>query len=394
MSHDFSWVFHPTNTILFHAFPEPERLRFVGGSVRNTVHGHPPMIHNMPPDDIDIATSYTPEQVMHYVKKNTSATVIPTGLKHGTVTVIVNDQPYEITTLRQDIDTDGRHATVQYTSSWIVDAQRRDFTINALYVDHKSTLYDYVGGMDDMRDKVIRFIGHPETRIQEDALRIVRFFRFWAKMNYTPDPHSFDIVCTMKNHIHGLSGERITKEVMQILSYPDPWPVIDVMVNHGFMSLVLGGQPSYHTWSTIAALERHGQWHDPMVRLALVCPTYPKRLVLSNKEKTILSLLRTPLAWHDARQSVYDHGLDITKQRLFLTAMTQNNARDQWTQTLNDIATFSFPPFPVSGQDVKKMGFIGSDIGRALLACRQWWIHHNSTPSRQQCLDYIHQIMA
>ena len=393
-SYDFFWIQHPLHHILFNAIPDPMAMRFVGGCVRNTLQGNPPKIQKIPAEDIDLATSYTPDEMIAFFRKSKDIKVIPTGLKHGTITALVQGQPYEITTLRRDLETDGRHATIQYTDSWSVDAQRRDFTINALYMDHQGTLYDHVGGYEDIHQKKLRFIGDPMLRIQEDALRIVRFFRFWSAFHYTPDPKSFQAVCCMKEKIMRLSGERITQEMLKILKQPYPWSVIKVMEEQGFMPFVLGITTHKTGRSNLIQIEKKTGLVNPWVRLAHMCTTMPTRLVLSNHQKQILQRFGHILNWNQSRHAAYRHGIVDTKKRLILSAVQdlntgKKNALQNLHDAIHDLDRFHFPAFPVSGNHVKNMGFSGKKIGEMLNSCRQWWIDQGSHHSHQECLDYI-----
>jgi poly(A) polymerase len=392
-SQDFSWIQHPLHHILFKAIPDPMAMRFVGGCVRNTLQGNPPKIQRSPPEDIDLATSYTPGEMITFLKRSKDIKVIPTGIKHGTITAIIGGQPYEITTLRQDIETDGRHATVRYTDSWALDAQRRDFTINALYMDYQGKLYDDVGGYKDLCQKKLCFIGNPVLRIQEDALRIVRFFRFWSAFDYTPDESSFRAVCNMKEKLDHLSGERITQEMLKILQQHNPWSVIEIMEKNGFMPFLFGCTTNTVGRSNLIQLEKEIDFFDPWIRIAHMCTTTPLRLVLSKAQKKCLKHLCSILHWDQARQSAYQYGVFETKKRLILTALHdmnqgKENVLKKLHDTINDIECFSFPPFPLSGNDIKKMGFSGKKIGETLQSCRQWWIDQDSQPSRQECWDY------
>lgn len=394
---DFAWLYHPTNRLLFESIPNAIAMRFVGGCIRNTLQGTPPKINNHPVDDIDLATSYTPDQIIGFLKKIPDIHVIPTGLKHGTITAILHGQPYEITTLRRDIETDGRHATIEYTDSWYTDAQRRDFTINALYMDHQGQLYDDVGGYNDIMQKKLRFIGDPFLRIKEDALRIVRFFRFWSTFHYAPDENSLQAVCQMKNLLDSLSGERITQEMLKILKQPNPWPIINIMEKKGFMPFLLGTNTHQKKRDELMFLEKETGIFDPWMRLYHMCPAIPSRLVLSNQQKKQFKQMGSLVQWHQAKQYAYDHGVLNTKKRWMLLAlenMTEGNntIMTRLQNVFHDLDHFSFPPFPISGHDIKNMGFEGKKIGRLLTLCRQWWIHQGSFHSRQDCLDYIQDL--
>lgn len=205
--------------------------RFVGGAVRNT-------LQNLPPEDIDLATTQEPEDVLRDLKR-ANIIAIPTGLSHGTITAVMDTKHYEITTLRTDHNTDGRHAEVQYTTSWVLDAQRRDFTMNALYVDGQGHLYDPLGqGVEDALKKRVCFIGNPKERLQEDYLRLLRYFRFCAFYGAQWHQESLKACLDLRENLRHLSKERITKEILRLCSCDDPWTVLEVMMNFGVLSVV------------------------------------------------------------------------------------------------------------------------------------------------------------
>jgi poly(A) polymerase len=303
---DFSWVHQEPYLKLFACLPDPAGMRFVGGSVRNTLLG-------IPFDDVDFATVYRPEEITAYFEKN-GYKVIPTGLAHGTVTVLLDGNTYEITTLRRDMETDGRHAVIAYTPKWEEDAERRDFTMNALYVDHLGNIHDYVGGQKDIAQKVIRFIGDSEKRITEDYLRILRFFRFWAIYGQKADPQGLNACFHLKNHLNKLSSERITKEMLKLFSAPNPWPVAYIMHDQGFDPLVWGHAGQRSWIGALKILEKLWGPAAGLVRLAMITGHMPKRLTLSREQKKSLQILWNPMNQDDLWISVYDVGVTLTQQ--------------------------------------------------------------------------------
>jgi poly(A) polymerase len=207
--------------------------RYVGGCVRDTLLG-------LPVSDVDLATRLTPPEVMERLGKARIKTV-PTGLAHGTVTAVVAGKPVEVTTLRRDVATDGRHATIAYTDDWREDAARRDFTINALLADPATLeVFDYFGGGADLAARRVRFIGDPLTRIAEDHLRILRFFRFFARFGTEePDQEALDACAARANDLMALSRERIADELTKLLALPEPVASVRLMVEHGILKPVL-----------------------------------------------------------------------------------------------------------------------------------------------------------
>lgn len=394
---DFSWVHTDPYQKLFACLPDPSCMRFVGGSVRNTLLG-------LPFDDIDFATSYKPQEIMGFFTQK-GYKVIPTGLAHGTVTVISGKNCYEITTLRRDVETDGRHARVAYTPVWEEDAQRRDFTMNALYLDSQGIVHDYVGGQKDIAQRLIRFIGDPEQRIREDYLRILRFFRFWALYGQDADPKGLKMCCQLKEHLAQLSSERITKEMLKLLSASNPWPVLRLMQKQNFDPLTWGHQGAATSIPALEILENLWGPADSWVRLAMVTGQMPKRLTLSQAQKKTLYALWTPLdnsrtIWH----SVYDFGLPLTKGRIWMDALNAvatyslDTRGELSPQLLADLTTRkrvietldhqTYPLFPLTGRDVMTWGVSGPEVGRVLQETKNWWIENHGKPSHQECIVY------
>lgn len=212
------------------------RARFAGGSVRDRLLGQVP-------HDYDIATDATPDQVCTIFKQKTYK-VIPTGLDHGTVTVVYRTIAFEITTLRTDVRTDGRHAEVVFGTCFEEDAKRRDFTVNAMYEDAQGKIYDYFAGKEDLAAKKLRFVGEPEQRIKEDYLRILRYFRFWAKLGFTPDDGALAAITSHKDGLNGISVERITAELLKTLAARSKsLPALAAMAASGVLPLILRIQP-------------------------------------------------------------------------------------------------------------------------------------------------------
>src|SRR3569623_722976 len=204
----------------------PGTARIVGGAVRETLLG-------IETSDIDLATTHSPDEVIDRLEA-AHIKAVPTGIKHGTITAVASDEVYEVTTLRRDLDTDGRHATVAFTDDWQEDAARRDFTINALYADPDSgELIDYFNGIADLDTRRVRFIGDPLVRIAEDHLRILRFFRFLARFGDTPDPAGLTACTDRANDLMALSRERIANELLRLLVAPRAPEVVELMLERG-----------------------------------------------------------------------------------------------------------------------------------------------------------------
>src|SRR5215831_17489485 len=238
-----------------------EEARVVGGAVRNA-------LLREPLGDIDVATTALPQEVMRRVEA-AGFKAVPTGLEHGTITVVAAGQPFEVTTLREDVETDGRHAKVAFGRDWRRDAERRDFTINALSAARDGTVYDYVGGLADIAARRVRFIGDAATRIAEDYLRILRFFRFHAAYGEgAPDPAGVAACIAGREGLEQLSRERVRMEVIKLLGARHPVPALAVMTEAGLLDQVLAGVPQLASFANMMKLEAAlGLGADPVRRL-------------------------------------------------------------------------------------------------------------------------------
>ncbi|MGA7975201.1 MAG: CCA tRNA nucleotidyltransferase, partial [Pseudolabrys sp.] len=239
-----------------------EEARVVGGAVRNA-------LLDLPSHEIDVATTATPDEVTRRVTE-AGFKAVPTGIEHGTVTVVVGDAPFEVTTLRQDVETYGRHAKVAFGRDWRTDAERRDFTINAFSVSPDGTVYDYVGGLDDLDARRVRFIGDPKKRIEEDYLRILRFFRFDAAYGTSEHPYAEGIAACIagRDGFDRLSRERVRQELMKLLVAPHALPSLISMADGGLLLRVLGGVGYLSSFEMMAKVEAAaGLNADPVRRL-------------------------------------------------------------------------------------------------------------------------------
>ncbi len=342
--------------------------RFVGGAVRDTLLG-------LDVHDIDLATQLLPEEVLARLKTS-AIKAVPTGLAHGTVTAVLPQGPVEITTLRRDVSTDGRRATIAYTDDWQADAARRDFTINALSADPLSgAIYDYFGGLDDLAAGHVAFIRDPLTRIAEDHLRILRFFRFQARFGTgAPDTAALTACAARANDLMALSRERIADELFKILSLPDPAQTIALMIANGIFKPVLPEILSAEALVALVAHERLTQTAaSALRRLAALLPPDPAqadaiavRLKLSKAQRKSLATLaaRTATDADDARALAYREGLSNATDRLLLG----NHALDP----LQDWAP---PEFPLTGGALIARGLIaGPAVATALKQLEARWV--------------------
>ncbi len=371
--------------------------RFVGGCVRNAVL-------ERPVDDVDLAVTAPPETVMAALAA-AKIKVIPTGIKHGTVTAIVDKGTFELTTLRRDVETDGRRAVVAFTDDWLADAGRRDFTFNALYADPDGTLYDPFDGRADLAAGKVRFIGDPDQRIAEDRLRVLRFFRFHAWYGSLPfDAPSFAACRRNAAVLGGLSGERVAKELLRTLEAPRSPDALEAMVEAGALGHWLpefAGAERPGTARLRALIQREDQ-PDNLRRLAAILPTganaiaIGKRLKLSTQEALRLDVMLAPepaidvaggeRAW---RRQIHALGNALYIDRLLLAV----DAPGDWRAALQYAHHWTPPELPVGGADALKLGLApGPKVGRLIAALEAWWIERDFAPDRAACLAELERL--
>ncbi len=343
-------------------------VRLVGGAVRDGLTGQAVT-------DIDLATALSPQEVITRLE-TAKIKVIPTGLAHGTVTAVLSSGPIEITTLRRDVATDGRHATVAFTDDWQEDAARRDFTINALSADPFSgAVFDYFGGVDDLAQGRVAFIGDPLKRIAEDHLRIMRFFRFHARYGRgVPDDAAIAACALRANDLMALSRERIADELLKILALPDPGDVITLMINKGIFKPVLPEIVDAAPLIRLISREKDAAvTGDPLRRLAAllapetsVAEEIAARLKLSNakRKRIACAAARVPDDAADPKALAYWVGYEGAIDRLLL-GNGDARALDGWTA----------PVFPISGGAIVARGVkAGPDVAHILRAVERQWV--------------------
>lgn len=365
--------------------------RFVGGCVRNA-------LANRPVFDIDIATPLKPETVIERLKER-NINYAPTGLKHGTVTAIVDGQPFEITTLRRDVASHGRHADVAFTDDWQADAARRDFTFNAMYATVDGDLFDPFGGVEDLREGRVRFVGDAAQRIQEDVLRILRFFRFYAHFGKgAPDAEALRACTDAAASVPKLSAERLRVETLKLLDSDNCADAWQLMMDCGVVAQYLPEAVSIHTLRNLlrisAALETTT---FALRRLAALLngPTaaVAQKLRLSNEQAAQLAgMCDTALAPKDeaaVKAFIYRHGRDLARNLLLLSAARGGD--ESGLPALYRLAGHFEPPaFPLTGTDVLKAGVKpGPDVGRILHGIEDWWIVAGFKPDRAACLEQL-----
>jgi poly(A) polymerase len=377
------------------------QVRFVGGCVRDALLGRKVK-------DIDIATDAAPERVMRLLEA-AGIRAIPTGIDHGTVTAVIERAHYEITTLRHDVETYGRHAKVAFTDDWMADASRRDFTMNALFCALDGTLFDPFGGMADALAGRVRFVGEPRARITEDVLRLLRFFRFQAHYGRTaPDPAALSACMALAPLLPRLSGERVQGEFLRLLRADDPVPVLRLMVERSIMAHLLPDAVRLDRLAGLIALERDPvlcpEDGDPLRRLAALLPDeravglrVAERLRLSNEETERLALLAAPKRPVDGaydpkslRRALYVMGRDAVRDLLLLATAEGRLSADGLKTALALADGWEPMNFPIQGRDVLSFGQRpGPQIGRLLKEVERWWEDRDYRPTRQQCLEEL-----
>jgi tRNA nucleotidyltransferase/poly(A) polymerase len=362
-----------------------EEARVVGGAVRNTLLG---LAHG----DIDVATTALPDEVMRRVA-SAGFHAVPTGIEHGTITVVVDEVPFEVTTLREDIETDGRHATVRFGRDWKADAERRDFTINALFLRRDGHVIDFVGGLEDIQTRRVRFIGDPRKRIAEDRLRVLRFFRFHAAYGRgEPDGAGLAACIRALDGLELLSRERVRVETIKLLVATRAAETAHVMSDAGILGRVIGGVADLAGLRNMAAIEAAlGLAPDPVRRLAAVAVRIledavrlRERLRLSNDEYRRLRVMAERW-WRIAPDMgeaaacalLYRIGVENFRDRVLLAfARSRAAANDAAWRALAELpARWTAPKFPLAAKDFLARGLEkGPALGAALAAAEEAWV--------------------
>ncbi|XP_063797371.1 CCA tRNA nucleotidyltransferase 1, mitochondrial [Pseudophryne corroboree] len=377
---------------------EKYELRIAGGAVRDLLVGKQP-------HDVDFATTATPEEMKDLFLRAGIRLINNKGEKHGTVTARINDQNFEITTLRVDLQTDGRHAEVEFTTNWEQDAERRDLTINSMFLGFDGTLYDYFNGYGDLNNRCIRFVGDPAKRIQEDYLRILRYLRFYGKVTEKPGDHSASTLDAIRENapgLRGISGERIWVELKKILEGNHVNHLIQLMYELGVAPHT--GLPGDGNLTEFARVCSHAEHLSPKpMTLLTALFSHPDavhkldlRLKISREEKGLgLFLLK------ERKELTVDH-TDRTPLKPYQDYVSDSREPDAHRRVcellkyqgeerlLREMESWSLPRFPVSGHDLRRMGICsGKEIGRVLQELRDRWKESGYKTDKEELLNSV-----
>ena len=386
-----SWMLFPECQKIMLALNERQTeisALFVGGCVRNLLLGKTTR-------DLDIATIHQPDVVQKLCEAKGFKTV-PTGIDHGTITVVVNNRVFEVTTLRRDVSTDGRRATVAFSDNWREDAERRDFTMNTLLADLDGNIYDPTEqGIQDLKAGKVVFVGDPEQRIQEDYLRILRFFRFHAYYG-SGDPNMAALAACEKfaDKISVLSQERVTQEFFKILMADNVIPTLELMNKNNVLKDAL----SENLNDVRDLVYKQQEFNQPHLMARLFVLLRGKNamegyFILSNKDKKFLQKLKDIVTKNEnnlsPKELVYRYGHEIAIQYIFLEFDTENIQK-----SIEDIVEWTPPKFPINGDDLQKIGIkSGKNMGDLLDKTEDWWIKKDFNPKKANCLEYVESLL-
>ncbi len=395
---EHSWMRTHAVSKLFEVFPK-NSLRFVGGCVRNALMGRTVL-------DIDLSTNLEPEAVESLLKE-AGIKSIPTGKAHGTITAVLDKTPFEITSLRKDVETDGRRAVVQFTQDWAEDAQRRDFTMNALYTDFEGKIFDPTGqGLEDLAVKKLRFIGDASERIEEDYLRILRYFRFVAHYmgDAKLDKTALEACRYGRAGFKKLSVERIWKELKLLLSAPNPERALRIMLTHDILEILLPEATNVDGLKCLIVLEqREAIKPDPLLRLMALCAREPLQILLlttrMKMSKTETKRLKDwvedgtaldPFAHErEMRKAIYKAGRQVVIDRARLRAAGEEDPikSSRWMSFADLAMGWTPPEFPLTGKDLQAAGVKnGPEMGRKLEALKALWVRSGFTADKPKLL--------
>lgn len=398
------WMTAPATAAVFDALEAEggaDCARFVGGCVRNALVGRPI-------DDLDIATTLTPDQVTKALKA-AGLRAVPTGIDHGTITAVSDHTPHEITTLRRDVSTDGRRATVAFTDDWVEDALRRDFTLNALYARRDGSIFDPTGqGVADAKAGRIVFVGDAEQRLAEDHLRNLRYFRFYAQFGKgAPDPAAVAACAKLKDGVDKLAAERISKELLKLLAADDPRAAVSLMAETGVLDVVLKLPADLARFEALVEVETEQLFEcDPVLRLAALLPddqvaamALATRLRLSNpdRDRIVAALSPTPVlkSWmspREIRREVYRTGKPVFRDRAKLAwaASPRTATTMQWRGMIALAEGWTPPELPLSGAEIINAGVPkGPLVGEVMREVEAWWIDNDFIDDKLSVIEKL-----
>ncbi len=388
------WLRWPqTHAVLAALSADGHTVRAVGGAVRNSLLGRPV-------EDVDLVTDALPETVIGLARKG-GLKAVPTGIEHGTVTVVANHRPFEVTTLRTDVETYGRHAKVAFTDDWEADARRRDFTINALYADANGAIYDPLGGLADIAAHRVRFIGAPEARIREDYLRILRFFRFVAELE-APEIDGEGLAACVRERagLDRLAAERVRGELARLLIAPAALKALTAMADFGLLTGLLGAVGTLARFERLTVVERAvGTPADFTLRLAALAVAVTEdaerladRFRLSSAERaSLMAAARfrgfdAGLSEQDAKTALYHAGGQAYRSAVLMAWAASGAGADaaRWRALYALPDRWPVPAFPLKGADIRALGVPeGPDIGAVLARLEARWIAGGFSGSRE-----------
>jgi len=393
------WKSKKNIRFLFKIFKkDSEETRFIGGCVRDLI------LKKKESYDIDLATTLKPNEVIGILSKK-KIKIVKTGFSHGTVIAILNKEKFEITTLRKDIKTDGRYAKVQFTEDWIIDSNRRDFTINAMSCDFNGNLYDYHNGLEDLKNERIKFIGNPEERIKEDYLRILRYFRFCAYYGRNNiEKSQINIFKKLSPNLKKLSSERLYFEFKKILLSDNSYKVIKMMENCRVLKYIIFNNNNLEKMKSINKLKKINHLIDFSNRLAILLnekniSKVSKNLKLSKIEnikiKKIIQLHKKFNLKDFEKNKIkylFYYGHEICGGLLIynFAKLSINSQVKTYLRIISSIKGLKVPKLPIFGKDIIKLGIKpGPNVGKILKLIENWWIANNFNPSRKKCLEKL-----
>ena len=395
----------PTHAVVEALTADGVEVRFVGGPIRDALLGRACT-------DIDIGTPDPPERVMALLERAGIEThTVPRGIAHGTVIAASGGSRFEITTLRRDVRTDGRHAEVAFTGDWRADAARRDFTINAMSATPEGALHDYFGGREDLEAGRVRFVGDPATRIAEDHLRLLRFFRFHAWHGQgEPDAAALAACAAAAHTIPLLSGERVQGEMFKLLAAPAPVPAVDAMRGAGVLAHLLPEAQGTGRLANLVAIENIHDDIDPLRRLAVLLAGIESAKAVASRWRLggadgvrlaalakMPEALRTGLDPRAQRRLIYRLGPAWAQDMVLLTWVLQDEAEDEtiWQEMRETAKEWKAPTFPIDGADVQALDIEeGPEVGRLLREVEDWWIDRDFAPDRAAALEKLAALAA